>query len=184
METFSAPKILLENPHYKGQREQSLQSLDLNAIDAPMKEIIRSFARLSSCFTLQCCYGHFLYAGQENRYNLEPLVASGNITTIEYRIAYVAVCIENSRMGKKLLERLGKIPTLDPEYIQFGCAEWFWKRQVNSYALQVEPERFKQKDTCWVPYKEALHLEKVKHSFFIQLNQLIRETHERGRGNP
>jgi hypothetical protein len=186
METFSAPKELLENPHYLGQREHSLRSLDLNAIDVPLKEMIRSFAKLPYCFTLQCCFGHFLYTGQVNRHNLEPLPVSDNTTTIEYKIAYVAVCIENSRLGKELLERLGKIPALDPEYIQFGCAEWFWARQVNSYALQVEPQRFKDKDTCVVAYKEALHLEKVKQSFFIQLNQLIREalSIERGRGKP
>ncbi len=173
METFSAPKELVENPDYAGQREHSLQGLDLSAIDVPMKEIIRSFTKLPYCFTLQCCYGHFLYAGQENRHNLEPLPVSGAITTVVYRIAYVAVCIENSRLGKALLERLGKLPALDPAYIQFGCAEWFWTRQVNSYALQVEPQRFKEKDTCMVEYKEALHLEKIKQSFFIQLKQLI-----------
>lgn len=175
METFSAPKRRIENPHYKGQREQSLRSLDLNAIDVPMKEIIRSFAKLSYCFTLQCCCGHFLYAGQENPHNLEPLPVSDKVTTVKYKIAYVAVCIENSRVGSDLLERLGKLPALDPGYIQFGCAEWFWKRQVNSYVLQVEPQRFKQKDTCLVAYAEALHLEKVKQSFFIQLKKLIQD---------
>ncbi len=36
---------------------------------------------------------------------------------------------------------LRQIPAIDPEYIQFGCAEWFWEAQVNSYALQVEPMR-------------------------------------------
>jgi hypothetical protein len=184
METFSTPKELVENPDYAGQREHALQGLDLSAIDVPLKEIIRSFRKLPCCFTLQCCYGHFLYSGQENRHNLEPLPVSGTITTVAYRIAYVAVCIENSRLGKALLERLGKLPALDPEYIQFGCAEWFWTRQVNSYALQVEPQRFKEKDTCLVAYKEALHLEKVKQSFFIQLKQLIRETYERGKGKP
>ncbi len=175
METFSAPKRLIENPHYKGQRERSLRSLDLNVIDVPMQEIIRSLAKLSYCFTLQCCFGHFLYAGQENPHNLEPLTVSDKVTTIKYRIAYVAVCVENSHVGSEFLERLGKLPALDPGYIQFGCAEWFWKRQVNSYALQVEPQRFKQKDTCLVAYKEALHLEKIKQSFFIHLEQLIQD---------
>jgi len=176
METFSATKALVENPHYMTQREQSLRELDINAIDAPIKEMIRSVTKIPYCFTLQCCYGHFLYAGQENRHNIELLPVSDNITAIEYRIAYVAVCIENSRLGKELLGRLEQITAIDPEYIQFGCAEWFWTRQVNSYALQVEPQRFKQKDSCLVAYKEALHLEKVKQSFFIQLKQLIPKT--------
>ena len=175
METFSEPKELVESPHYTGQREQSLQGLDLNAIDAPIREMIRCFAKLPYCFTQQCCYGHFLYAGQENQQTLEPLPVSDDITTVEYRIAYVAVCIENSRLGQKLLERLGKIPALDPAYIQFGCGEWFWKQQVNSYVLQVEPQRFKHKDTCLVTYKEALYIEKVKQSFLVQLQQLIQD---------
>ena len=175
METFSEPKKLVENPHYSGQREQSLRSLDLETIDAPIREVIRSFAKLSYCFTLQCCYGHFLYAGQANPHNLEPLPVLDSLTNIEYRIAYVAFCVENSHLGNELLERLGDLPALDPGYIQFGCGEWFWKRQVNSYVLQVEPQRFKQKDTCLVAYKEALHLEKIKQSFFIQLKQLIQD---------
>ena len=175
METFSAPKELVENPHYSVQREHSLRSLDLEAIDTPIKEIIRSFAKLSYCFTLQCCFGHFLYVGQENPHNLEPLPVLDSFTTIEYRIAYVAICFENSHLGNELLERLGDLPALDPGYIQFGCGEWFWKRQVNSYVLQVEPQRFKQKDTCLVAYKEALHLENIKQSFFLQLEQLIQD---------
>ena len=51
METFSASKALVENPHYLMQREGSLRNLDLNTIDAPMREIIRSFAKLPYCFT-------------------------------------------------------------------------------------------------------------------------------------
>ena len=175
METFSEPKELVENPHYSGQREHALRSLDLETIDAPIKEIIRSFSKLSYCFTLQCCYGHFLYAGQENPYNLEPLPVLDSVTTIEYRIAYVAFCVENRHRGNELLECLRDLQALDPGYIQFGCGEWFWKRQVNSYVLQVEPQRFNQKDTCLVAYKEALHLEKIKRSFFIHLEQRIQE---------
>ena len=117
--------------------------------------------------------GIFYMPGRKIGTISSPCLFQAAITTVEYRIAYVAVCIENSRLGKALLERLGKLPALDPAYIQFGCAEWFWTRQVNSYALQVEPQRFKEKDTCMVEYKEALHLEKIKQSFFIQLKQLI-----------
>jgi len=176
METYTATKALVENPHFTDQRDRSLQELNIDAIDVPIKEIIRSANKIPYCFTLQCCCGHFLYAGQENRHSLEPLPVSDTITSIEYRIAYVAVCIENSRLGKEFLEHLEQIPAIDPEYIQFGCADWFWARQVNTYTLQVEPQRFKEKDSCLVGYKEALHLEKVKQSFFTQLKQLIQET--------
>jgi len=67
---------------------------------------------------------------------------------------------------------LKEIPAIDPENIQFCCAEWFWKRQVNSYALQLEPDRFKLKDTAIVDLKEAMHIEKIRDEFFIRLNEL------------
>ena len=62
---------------------------------------------------------------------------------------------------------------MDPENIQFGSAEWFWKRQVNSYALQVEPDRFKRQDTAILDYEEALNIEKIRNEFFFQLQALI-----------
>jgi len=56
---------------------------------------------------------------------------------------------------------------------QFFCADWFWKRQPNSYAVQVEPDRFKYKDKAILSYKEALHIERVRNVFFSRLNQLL-----------
>ena len=106
---------------------------------------------------------------------LEPLPGSGRLTNIEYRIAYVALCIDNSPLGKSLLESLEQLPLINPEYIQFGCAEWFWARQVNSYALQVEPLRFMTRDTCVIEYPEAHHVEKIRSQFFTQLDLLIQE---------
>ncbi len=173
METFTELKDLVDNPHYQEQRQQSLLNLDVNTLDAPIAEIIGSFTKLPYCFTLQSCYGHFLHAGQKDSRDTEPLPVSESIKTIEYRIAYVAICIENSELGSNLLKNLEKIPTIDPEYIQFGCAEWFWKRQINSYALQVEPKRHMTKDTAFVDYNEALHIEKVRNEFFVNLNKLI-----------
>jgi hypothetical protein len=175
METFTAIKKLLEDPQFASQRERSLDRLDINAIDVPIRATIRSIAGLPYCFTLQCCFGHFLYAGQNNRHNLDPLPVSSRLTNIEYRIAYVALCIDNSPSGKRFLENLEQIPAIDPQYIQFGCAEWFWARQVNSYALQVEPIRFMAQDTCVIEYHEARHIEKIRNQFFAQLDQLLQE---------
>ena len=45
--------------------------------------------------------------------------------------------------------------------------------QSNSYALQVEPDRFKFQDTAIVGYKEALHIEKIRNEFFIRLYELL-----------
>ena len=166
---------MVRNPYFHEQRQRALRNLDMDMIDAPIAEIIDAFARLPFCFTQQCCFGHFLYAGQKDRHSTEPLPVSDTIGTIEYRIAYVAICIENSASGTNLLKRLKRIPAIDPEYIQFGCAEWFWKQQVNSYALQVEPKRHMTKDTCRVEYNEALHIENVKNQFFNNLNELTQQ---------
>ena len=66
-----------------------------------------------------------------------------------------------------------KITLIDPENIQFCCADWFWKKQVNSYVLQVEPDRFKHEDRAILDFKEALKIEKVRNKFFIHLENLL-----------
>ncbi len=147
--------------------------LSAGMIDKPIIEIINDFNKLSYCFTLQSCYGHFVFSGRENPHNLEPLPVTGTLAKVEYRIAYIALCIESSAFGKRLIESLKKIPAMDPENIQFCCAQWFWERQVNSYALQVEPDRFKTKDKVVLDYKEALQIEKIRNAFFIRLGELL-----------
>ena len=101
-----------------------------------------------------------------------------SITIVEYRIAYIALCIQNSDLGRILFDDLRKIPAIDPEYIQFGCAEWFWKKQVNSYALQIEPERYMTKDRISVNYQEALHIEEIRNEFFSELKKVIQKMAE------
>ena len=176
METFVELKDFVEDPDFHEQRQEYLGKLDSNTTDAPIVEIVNSFAKLPYCFTLQSCYGHFLHSYQQNPYNIEPLPISDSITTVEYRIAYVTLCIENRTLGKALFRDLREIPAIDPEYVQFGCAEWFWQRQVNSYALQVEPRRHMTKDRVMVDYREALQIEKTRNRFFAQLKQLLRES--------
>lgn len=175
METFTELKELVNNPHYQDQRRKSLASLTDVALDVPIIEIINGFNKLPYCFTLQSCYGHFVYNGQKDSNNLEPLPIKNSIAKVEYRIAYIAFCIENSLWGKELFEALKEITAIDPENVQFCCAEWFWKRQVNSYALQVEPDRFKHKDKAIIDYKEALYIEKIRNEFFVQLKELLKK---------
>jgi hypothetical protein len=74
-----------------------------------------------------------------------------------------------------LLEALKEITPIEPGNIQFCCAEWFWKRQVNSYALQVQPDRFKRKDSAILDYREALHIEKIRNEFFVHLQKLLQK---------
>jgi hypothetical protein len=173
LETFTEPKALVENPHYRDQRQRSLAGLSDDMIDKPIIELINAFNKLPYCFTLQSCYGHFIYSGQNNPHNLEPLPITDTIARVKYRIAYIAFCIENSDSGRMLFDALKEIAVIDPENIQFCCAEWFWKRQVNSYALQVEPDRFKFEDTAILNYKEALKIEKIRNEFFVQLKELL-----------
>ena len=175
METFTELKDFVDNPHFHEQRQEYLGKLDINTIDAPIVEIVEGFAKLPYCFTLQSCYGHFVYNGQKNPSDVEPLPISDSIDSVEYRIAYIALCVDNSEIGKALFQDLNKIPTIDPEYIQFGCAEWFWQRQVNSYVLQVEPKRHMTKDRATVGYQEALYIEKIRNQFFAQLKILLQE---------
>ena len=83
--------------------------------------------------------------------------------------------MESSDLGRMLFGALKEITVIDPENIQFCCAEWFWKRQVNSYALQVEPDRFKFEDKAILDYKEALSIEKIRDEFFVRLKELLQK---------
>ena len=72
------------------------------------------------CFTLQSCYGHFVYNGQKDSHNLESLPEKNTITKVEYRIAYIAFCIENSSLGRELFEALKEITAIDTEEMPFA----------------------------------------------------------------
>ena len=167
METFTEPKELAENPRYQDQRKKSLAGFSDDIIDAPIIGLINAFNKLPYCFTMQSCYGHFIYNGQNDSHNLAPLPITDTIARVKYRIAYICFCIENSDLGRRLLEALNEITAIDPENIQFCSAEWFWNRQVNSYALQVEPDRFKHEDTAIIEGEEALYVEKIRNDFFF-----------------
>jgi hypothetical protein len=173
METFTDLKDFVHNPNFVRQRHEMLSSLNLEDIDAPLVGLVRDLARLTYCFSLQCCYGHFLYAGQRDPRHIERLPLGAALKEVDYRIAYLAVCLQDNRAGRVLFQELSQLQAIDPEYIQFGCADWFWEQQVNSFALQVEPERFKHQDRALVEYKEALHIEKVRDEFFERLWPLI-----------
>ncbi len=179
METFTELKDLAGNPHYQIQKRKIISDFDDDIIDTTIFNLIKGFNKLPYCFTLQSCYGHFVFNGQNDIHNLDPLPVKEIIAQVEYRIAYIAFCIENSASGRGLFEALKEITAIDPENVQFCCAEWFWKKQINSYALQVEPDRFKHKDTAIIDFKEALHIEKIRNTFFIQLNELLENAKER-----
>jgi hypothetical protein len=142
METFIKFRPMVADPRYQDRRKKCLNELNIDELDSPIADLIDDLCEFPFCFTIQSCFGHFLYPRQEDPNNIEPLPSTGKTQSVEYRIAYIALCFEDSRSGREFLRWLKQLPEIDPQYIQFGCAEWFWERNPNSYVLQVEPERF------------------------------------------
>lgn len=178
MQTFTKAKHFVDYPHYQEKREEALSRLDLQTIDRPIVDIIKDISTITHCFSLQSCYGHFVHKGQRNRMNVDPLSNYDESSRIEYKIAYIALCIQNNDLGRKLYQDLKAITKIDPDNIQFGSATWFWQTHVNSYVVQVEPDRYKKEDKAFVNINEALHLEIVKNQMFERLRGIVKE-HQR-----
>lgn len=174
LETFTKAREFVQNPRYIQDRQDAIEALDLFAIDQPIARLIERFSLLPQCFTLQCCYGHFSLRPGQDDHSLDRL-ASSEHPTVTYRIAYLAFCIENSPQGRSLRRSLELVPELDRDCVQFGSADWFWSQYRNSYALQVEPARFMNKDYAVIERSEALRIEKIRDSFFIRLQELVDE---------
>ena len=174
METFTAARSFVDNPLFEDKRRASLHSLDLATIDPPIVEIVKGFSRLSYCFTLQSCFGHFLYHGQSDDHHIGPLPVDEPIEVVEYRIAYLALCVKDSAAGRELRAEMERIASIDSANIQFGSADWFWERQVNSYVLQVEPHEHMFKDRCTIELAQALVVEQVRNRFFDEIAALIK----------
>ena len=64
METFTTARNFIDNPQFTLKRHQSLKNLNLDAIDTPIVDIISNLSQLSYCYTLQCCWGHFIHEKQ------------------------------------------------------------------------------------------------------------------------
>jgi hypothetical protein len=173
METFAPPRPLVDNPRFEEQRRAALAGLESARLDAPLTGLVAAFNRLGCCFTLQSCWGHFLYPGESDPRNLAPLPPPGKVGMVEYRIAYVALCIDNSPRGRALFGALRRVADIDPGRVQFGSADWFWTRQVNSYAIQVMPERFRNRDRARLELAEAREVERLRASMFDRLEQLL-----------
>jgi hypothetical protein len=144
----------------------------LSGLDGPIKPLISGFAILPHCFTLQSCHGHFVCDANNEPDNDDP-IPDGRIGIVRYRLAYIAMCIENSDRGRTLRDALSLVPRIDPAYIQFGSPAWFWERCVNSYALQVEPFSQQFCDEAQLEAKEARHVQKVRDLFFEKLAELL-----------
>ena len=173
LETFTNLTAMVANPRFAEQRRTTLDHLDFGAIDAPMVAIIRQFAKRPFCFTLQSCFGHFLYESQNDIHDTAPLPVGVAIGQVDYRLAYLALCIEDSKPGRRLFARLKSCTRIDPDFVQFGCAEWFWQHQINSYALQIAPKRHICKDRMLLGENEARHVEKIRNRVYHRLKELL-----------
>lgn len=175
MNTFTQIKPLSKNPRFQQQRRSCLSTLDYAILDTPLTPVVAGFNALAYCFSLQSCFGHFLCNGQMDEHNLLPLPLGHGIRTVEYRIAYIAICIDSGDAGRALIEAIKRTVDIDPQNIQFGCAEWFWQRQINSYVLQVEPDRFKHQDRAILEYSEAVLIERVRDTLFSRLETMLHD---------
>ena len=185
MQTFTEEKPLVGNPDFEQQRAEAHQQLQeliqAQEIDSPLVPLLCRFRAVPHCFTIQSCYGHFVHEQEpdiKNTARLEPY--AGSVTCVEYRLAYMAFVVRNDGAGQSFLRDLRGMPALNPGYVQFGCAEWFWARQVNSYVVQVEPVWGRDTDSLEVDISVALRLEDVRDRFFDQLNDIAQRHAETG----
>jgi hypothetical protein len=178
METYTQAKPLESSPNYGSDREKALEALMLElskgSIDAPMVDIVQTFARLPFYYTLQSCYGHFMREFRVHDTNtMRVSELRGSAEVMHHRIAYIALCVQNAVEGRVLLEELKYIEEVDPDYIQFGSADWFWKDCVNSYVLQVSPLDNVHQDHFDVSIEEALRIEGTRDRFFDKLREIL-----------
>ena len=109
-----APVSLRRIPASPEAREKALSTLERALIDAPILDLILGFTRIPRCFTIQSCYGHFVHPGQPDPSSVDPLPPAG-AGRVRYRIAYLAVCIENSAEGERLREGLRAVMRIGGE---------------------------------------------------------------------
>lgn len=178
METFAQPRRFVNHPRFEADRKRTLKKLMIDEIDFPLRDIVEGFSRLSYCFTLQSCFGHFVHSEAVAPDNLKPLPPN-DVGAVTYRIAYVALCLQDSTSGNLLRWALAGFPSIAPEFVQFGSPVWFWEHHVNAFALQVEPKRFIDQDQATIDYAEALHVQTVRDQFFTRLGNLVQSLQNR-----
>ncbi|MFT5697678.1 MAG: hypothetical protein ACI8ZB_000526 [Desulforhopalus sp.] len=170
METYIPPKPFVDNPRFQTDRQTVLNNLDITLVDEPLIYLINDLNNVPYLFTLQCCYGHFLTTESREILDLDLL---GTSDPVEYRLAYIAFCIENSPPGRQITQQLKNIPlSVGPSLVQFCSAQWFWDQWVNSYALQIMPQRFKDKDSTIIDCYEARKIKEVRDIFFMCMKDL------------
>lgn len=172
METFTEARTLVRSDEFAAERQAALDSLDLSAVDRPIVDVVEAFRPITHGFTLQCCYGHFLTMPGQDEHSLSP-IPLGFSGTVHYRIAYVAFCVDAGDRGRDFLQRLSRVPEIEPAYVQFGSADWFWDQWPNSFVLQVEPAPHRFKDQAVLTAGEAMQTQRARERFFEELRRLL-----------
>jgi len=117
----------VENARYSQERQDTLAALALGSIDEPLMDLVSGFATLSHCFTLQCCYGHFVWKSAKAPHTLER-IPSNVVGPVTYRIAYVAFCIESSRQGRDLRQVLAQLSEAGEAFRTQQARDLFFQR--------------------------------------------------------
>ena len=180
MQTFTEPRQLETNPDFAAQREHALAHLDLEALDCPLVDLVQRISAVPWCFPVESCCGHYVIMDGENRRvydQLPPL--GGGANRVLYRVAYLALCVDDSPAGLDLLRDLRAVPSIAPEQVQFGCVDRFWDRQVNSFVLQVVPWAHRFVDDVLLSPAAAAEVEEARSWFFARLDDLVRDLLER-----
>ncbi len=178
VQTYTQARPLVVDSGYEARRRVSLADLEdiLSAgeIDAPIVSIIERISLIPYCFTLQSCYGHFVVGNGLSTDSVKQIshdMKRGS--TIRYRLAYMAFCIQNNPSGLRLLKDLKAIAREDPEYIQFGSATWFWNRCVNSYVLQAGSVEHVSEDSFEMGIAEALRVEAARDMLYAKIAEVV-----------
>jgi len=178
MDTFIPARPFTHHPGYLSDRKNAQRELEMEilkgSIDPPLLPLIRECIPITHFFTVQCCYGHFVHDLEPDTENLVlPSRYLGKVETVTYRLAYLAVCIQDNGRGREFYADLEALAEENPDYFQFGSADWFWEGMVNTYCIQLEPERFKAKDSAVISLREALVIEELQKVFFNRLAEII-----------
>ena len=177
METFTSPKPFKPHPEFATERAMALQRLEelirLAEPDPPLITLLLQFMQIPFCFTLQSCYGQFVYNQSPGDRNLAPVSSfPDGVQYLRYRLAYMVFCIEDKVQGHALYGDLESMTDIDPLYIQFGSADWFWDMTPNTYVIQLEPLEGASQDSVVMKRDEATHLERLRYHFFVRLGEI------------
>lgn len=171
MRTFDTAPPLESDLAFSINRSQSLHLLDLSVIDIPIVDTVYKYSKLECCYPVQSCWGHFDHA-----YSFWGRGAAVNCLnrgqTMRYRIAYLALCLDDSEHGAFLLELLRQVPQCVGGSVQFGSAKWFRELHNNIYVVQTAPPHCIYLDSCYIDKKEAQYIHKSRCDMWYYLDMI------------